>query len=160
MASSPALVSLDDFALRLGGLSASDEDRAQACLDDASALIRAEAGDEDWVDDDGALEEVPGVVVAVCVAASIRAFRNPEGVRTESIGTYSVAYADTSTAVFLTEGERRIVRRAAGLSGIGSVQLEGEWSTGFDAVYVPVEGGGDDFPLGVGEGEVGWRLSG
>lgn len=159
MASLPALVSLDDFALRVGGLSAADEDRAQACLDDASALIRAEAGTEDWVDDDGALEEVPGAIVAVCAAASIRAFRNPDGVRTETIGTYSVAYADTSTAVFLTEGERRIIRRAAGLSGIGSVQLEGEWSLG-EAVYVPVDRGGDDFPLGVPEGEVGWQLSG
>lgn len=159
MASLPALVSLDDFALRLGGLASSDEDRAQACLDDASALIRAEAGGEDWVDSDGALEEVPGVIVAVCVAAAIRAFRNPEGVRTESIGTYSVAYADTSTAVFLTEGERRIIRRAAGLSGIGNVQLEGEWSVGMDAVWVPVDRGGDDYPLGVGEGEVGWSLT-
>lgn len=160
MALLPALVSLDDFALRVGGISAADEDRAQAALDDASALIRAEAGTETWVDDDGALEAVPDVIVAVCVAAAIRAFRNPDGVRTESIGTYSVAYADTSTAVFLTEGERRIIRRAAGLTGIGSVQLEGEWSVGMDATWVPVDRGGDDFPLGPGEGEVGWRLSG
>lgn len=160
MASLPALVSLDDFALRVGGLGAADEDRAQACLDDASALVRAEAGGEDWVDDDGALEDVPGVIVAVCVAAAVRAFRNPEGVRSEQIGSYSVAYADTSTAVFLTEGERRIIRRAAGLSGIGNVQLEGEWSVGMDAVWVPVDRGGDDFPLGPGEGEMGWRLSG
>ena len=160
MASLPALVSLDDFALRLGGLAESDEDRAQACLDDASALVRAEAGGEDWVDTEGALEAVPDVIVAVCVAAAMRAFRNPEGVRTESIGTYSVAYADTSTAVFLTEGERRIIRRAAGISGIGSIELEGEWTVNPAAIYAPVDQGGDDFPLGVTEGEVGWRLSG
>lgn len=155
----PALVSLEDFALRLGGISASDEERAQAVLDDASALVRAEAGDEDWVDDDNTLEEVPGVIAAITVAVAIRAYRNPDGVRQESIGTYSVAYADTSTAVFLTEGERRMIRRAVGLSGIGSISLEGEWTLAA-ASYVPVEGGGDDFPLGPVEGELGWRLSG
>lgn len=156
----PALVSLDDFALRLGGLAAADEDRAQAALDDASALIRAEAGTEDWVDDDGGLEEVPDVIVAICAAVAIRAFRNPDGVRQEQIGNYSVSYADTSTAVFLTEGERRIIRRAVGVSGLNSISLEGEWTTNPSAVWVPVEGGGDYFPLGVPEGEIGWRLSG
>jgi hypothetical protein len=155
----PALVSLDDFALRLGGLAAVDEDRAQAALDDASALVRAEASTEDWVDDEGGLEEVPEVVVAVCVAVAIRAFRNPDGVRQETIGNYSVSYADTSTAVFLSPGERRTIRRAVGLSGLSSISLEGEWTTNPGA-YVPVVGGGDDFPLGVPEGDIGWRLSG
>ena len=155
----PVLVSLDDFALRLGGIAAADEDRAQAALNDASALIRAETGGEDWVDADGGLEEVPEVIAAVCIAAAIRAFRNPDGVRQETIGNYSVAYADSSTAVFLTEGERRIIRRAAGLTGLNSVALEGDWTLN-PAAYVPVEGGGDDFPLGVPEGEIGWRLSG
>lgn len=156
----PALVSLDDFALRVS-VSASDEERAQACLDDASALIRAEAGDEDWVDDDGALETVPDVIAAICVAVAVRAFRNADGVRSETIGNYSVAYADTSTAVFITAGERRMIRRAAGLTGISSVSLEGEWTAAISPeVYVPVEGGGDDFPLGVSEGDLGWRLSG
>lgn len=155
----PALVSLDDFALRLGGIAAADEDRAQAALNDASALIRAEAGTEDWVDDDGGLEEVPDVIVAVCVAVAVRAFRNPDGVRQETIGNYSVAYADTSTAVFLSTGERRTIRRAVGLTGLSSISLEGEWTLNPAAVYVPVEGGGEDFPLGVSEGEIGWRLS-
>lgn len=155
----PALVSLDDFALRLGGIAAADEDRAQAALNDASALIRAEAVSEDWVDDDGGLEEVPDVIVTICVAVAIRAFRNPDGVRQETIGNYSVAYADTTTAVYLTHGERREIRRAVGITGLGSISLEGEWTLNPSAVYVPVEGGGDDVPLGVAEGEIGWRLS-
>lgn len=160
MALLPALVSLDDFALRVGGVSASEEERAQAVLDDASALVRGEAGTEDWVDDDGALEAVPDLIAAITVAVAIRAYRNPDGVRSETIGTYSVAYADTSTAVFLTEGERRAIRRTVGMTGIGSVLLEGEWTRHPAATYVPVEGGGDDFPLGPAEGELGWRLSG
>lgn len=159
MAVLPALVSLEDFALRVGGIDAADEDRAQAALDDASALVRADACGEDWVDDDDELEDVPGVVTAIVIAVAIRAWRNPDGVRSETIGNYSVAYGDTSTAVFLTEGERRLIRRAAGCTGIGSIALEGDWTIN-PAVYVPVEGGGDDFPLGVSEGDLGWRLSG
>lgn len=155
----PALVSLEDFALRVGGISAADEDRAQAALDDASALVRAEAG-ENWVDADDAIEAVPDLIVTIAVAVAIRAFRNPEGVRSETIGNYSVAYADSSTAVFLTEGERRLIRRAGGRTGIGSISIEGEWTLNPAASYVPVEGGGDDFPFGPAEGELGWRLSG
>jgi hypothetical protein len=139
----PALVSLEDFALRLGGISASDEERAQAVLDDASALIRAEAG-EDWVDDEDTLENVPEVIVAVTVAVAIRAFRNPDGVRSESIGTYAVTYADTSTAVFLTAGERRTVRRAAGRMTMGSIELEGPYAA--EVLTVPVNIGGDEMP--------------
>lgn len=150
----PALVSLADFALRVGGISAADEDRAQAALDDASALVRAEAG-ENWVDAEDALEDVPDLIVTIVVAVAIRAFRNPEGVRSETIGNYSVAYADSSTAVFLTEGERRLIRRAGGRTGIGSIRLEGEWTLNPDAVYVPVHGGGDYLPMGVPEGEIG-----
>lgn len=143
----PALVSLDEFAVRLGGIAAADEDRAQACLDDASALIRDEAGAEDWVDDDGGLEEVPGVIVAICVAVAIRAFRNPEGVRSETVGGYAVTYADASTAVYLTPGERAQVRRAAGRSSIGSVTLESPYMP--DTVWVPVEGTTEPFPWDV-----------
>jgi hypothetical protein len=160
MAVLPALVSLEDFALRVGGIDAADEDRAQAALDDASALVRADACGEDWVDDNDELEEVPGVITAIVIAVAVRAWRNPDGVRSETIGNYSVAYGDTSTAVFITEGERRLIRRAAGCTGIGSIALEGEWTLNPSAVYVPVEGGGDDFPLGVSEGDLGWRLSG
>lgn len=140
----PALVSLDDFALRVGGVAAADEERAQACLDDASALIRTET-QTTWVDDDGALEEsIPDAVVTITYAVAIRAFRNPEGVRSESIGDYSVSYADGSTAVFLTEGERRMIRRAAGRGGLGSIELESPWQP--SAATVPIDIGGDEMP--------------
>ena len=48
--SDPALASLDDLETRMG--SVSDEARALALLDDASALIRAEAN-YTWIDADG-----------------------------------------------------------------------------------------------------------
>jgi len=145
MASLPALVSLEEFAARLGGIAAADEERAQAALDDASALIRVEAGTEDWVDDEGALETVPDVVVAVCVAVAGRAFRNPDGLRSEQIGTYSVSYGDTtSTAVYLTAADRRIIRRAVGLMSLGSIELESGYAP--NIVSVPVDIGGDPIP--------------
>ena len=144
MASLPALVSLEEFAARLGGIAAADEERAQAALDDASALIRVEAGTEDWVDDEGALETVPDVVVAVCVAVAGRAFRNPDGLRSEQIGTYSVTYGDATTAVYLTAAERRIVRRAAGMMSLGSIELESGYAP--NIVTVPVDIGGDPIP--------------
>jgi len=144
MASLPALVSLEEFAARLGGIAAADEERAQAALDDASALIRSEAGTEDWVDDEGALETVPDVVVAVCVAVAGRAFRNPDGLRSEQIGTYSVTYGDATTAVYLTAAERRIVRRAAGMMSLGSIELESGYAP--NIVTVPVDIGGDPIP--------------
>lgn len=146
----PALVSLDDFALRTPGIDAVDEDRAQACLDDASALIRAEAA-VTWVDDDGGLAEVPEVVVAVCVAVALRAWLNPDGARSEQIGNYSVTWADSSTGVYLSEGERRMIRRAAGRSAIGAVTLESPY--GSDTTeWADVVTGGDPLPWRAKEG--------
>lgn len=140
----PALVSLDDFALRVGGITSADEERAQACLDDSSALIRDEAR-LTWVDTEGGLEEIPDAVVAITYAVAIRAFRNPEGIRSEQIGQYSVTYADGSTAAFLTDGERRAIRRAAGRSGLGSMEIESPWAPP-DPYTVPVDIGGDEMP--------------
>lgn len=141
----PALVSLEDFAVRVGGIAAADEERAQACLDDASALIRNEA-QTTWVDDEGALSEtIPDAVVTTTYAVAIRAYRNPEGLRAEAVGDYSVTYADGSTSVFLTDAERRTIRRAAGLGGLGSIELEGSWVT-VAGYMVPVDIGGDPMP--------------
>ena len=61
--STPTLASLQQLDARFpGGLSDDDTNRALAALDDASAWIRSEAG-EDWLDDDGNLETVPAVIV-------------------------------------------------------------------------------------------------
>lgn len=148
MAVLPALVSLDDFALRAGGVDAADEDRAQAALDDASALIRAEAG-KTWVTDDELDDDLPDVIVAVCVAVALRAWLNPDGARSEQIGNYSVTWADSSTAVYLSDGERRTIRQAAGRSGIGSITLESPYAPNTE--WVPVSDGGDPLPWRVRE---------
>lgn len=119
----PPLASLEQFSNRLGASpEGADVDRAEAALDDASALIRTEAG-EDWLDAGGALETVPAAVEAVALAVALRAYRNPEGVQQSQVGDVSVTYAAGGGSAFLYPQERRIVRRAAGRQAVGSIQL-------------------------------------
>lgn len=116
----PAFATTAELALRLpGGLDAEDEARAEAALADASALVRAEAG-KTWVDDSNALSGVPDAITAVTIAAARRALTNPDGVASETIPDYSRTFASTSLSadIYLTRGERRVVQRAAGRSGL------------------------------------------
>lgn len=120
----PALVSLHQFADRLPGGVDGDEARAQAALDDASAEVRAAVdGEETWVDEDGLLTEVPDIVQVVTIAVARRAFVNPEGISQESVAAYGVSYATGSGDVYLTRKERQKVRRAVGLSSLGTIEL-------------------------------------
>lgn len=120
----PALADLADLAARLpGGIGNDDEPRAQAALDDASALIRAETG-ETWVTDDDppTLDAVPGVAVTICVAAAKRAFVNPDGVAQESLDGYSTSYRNDSSDVYLTRAERRLLGKLSAV-GLGVQRL-------------------------------------
>lgn len=140
----PALADIDGIKARLG-VTTIDETRAQALLDDASAIIRDEAG-KDWVTDGDLSEDLPPIVVTICYAVAIRAFRNPEGLRSETVGGEARAYF--SSDVFLTDAEAATIRKAAGKSMIGSITLTSPYPPPLcDTVYVPVEGGGDDFPM-------------
>lgn len=144
------LASVTSLGLRLGiTLTGADAERAAAVLDDASALIRAEAG-TDWLDEAEQLSGVPAVVEAIALAVAYRAFRNPDGVSQTSLGDASVAY-DRGTgqaAVYLTRDERRAVRRAAGTTVIGAIELASPWAMPVSSYPVPVEGGGDPIPIG------------
>lgn len=145
----PALADLEALAARLpGGIAEADEPRAQAALDDASALIRAEAG-EDWVTDTDELDtdELPDVAVTVCLAAARRAFVNPDGVTSEAIDGYQTQYRNDSADVYLTRAERRLVRLAVGRGVIGAQPLtrgEVETATVGTAVGAPIS---DEFPF-------------
>lgn len=114
----PSFVTLEAFAVRIpGGISAADEERAEAALVDASALVRA-AARKTWVTG-GALDaDLPDVIVTVTAAAARRAMVNPDGVRSEGIGSYSVGFADASSDVYLTKKETALVRQVAGASGL------------------------------------------
>lgn len=70
---------------------------------------------------------IPGEVKRVCLQAAARAYRNPAGLRSETIGSESYTYATPSNGVAadvtLTDQERRDVRRALGVSSASSVAL-------------------------------------
>lgn len=119
----PALADLEALAARIfpSGIDEAEEPRAQAALDDASALIRAEAG-QDWVtagDPVALSDDLPDVAVTVCLAAARRALVNPDGVVSETIQGYATNYGNDSGDVYLTRAERRLIRRASGLGTVG-----------------------------------------
>ncbi|MBM3679151.1 MAG: hypothetical protein FJW96_14950 [Actinobacteria bacterium] len=145
----PALASVSALEARLGvTLAGVDAERASAALDDASALIRAEAG-TDWLDDEGALTGVPPVVEQVALAVAYRTFRNPDAFTQTSLGDASVAYDRSGqSAVYLSREERRAVRRAAGATAVGAIELASPWAVPASTYPAPVAGGGDPIPLG------------
>jgi len=128
----PPLASLQEFSARLGYTPEGVEaERAEALLDEASELIRDEAG-EDWVDSDSGLGLVPRRVVKICLAVAYRAFVNPEALTQRGIGDSNKSYDRTrregGEAVYLTEAERKAIRRAAGASTFTAVTLTSPYS--------------------------------
>ena len=105
-----------------------DAARAGAALDDASALIRAEAG-LTWADDDGELDEVPDLIATLCLKVARRSLRNPDGVtgQSESISDYSLSLQFATADAYITGAERDLIRRAVGVGGLSSVGVEVPW---------------------------------
>lgn len=119
----PALASLDDLNVRLPEPAEEDADeaRAQAALDDASTLVRLTTG-QSYVDEDEELiDSIPDVVVVVTLAAARRAYLNPDDVRQESVGPYSVTLA--GTGVYLTDDEKALLSPADTVRGLSSVRV-------------------------------------
>ncbi len=126
--STPTLASLQQLEARFpGGLSDDDTPRALAALDDASAWIRVEAG-EDWLDDDGLLETVPAAIVSVCCAVARRIVDNPAGIMQRSIAGYSEGLTNATTDVYLTKQEKAIIRKVTGNGGMTVVTLESPYT--------------------------------
>lgn len=104
-----------------GGIPDDDQVRAQAVLDDVSAYVLDLVGDETsqvW-EDDGA----PAAVVAVVCAASARSMVNPYQHASVTEGSFTWR-ADNTSGVWLTSDEKATVRRAAGIPGWASVEIE------------------------------------
>lgn len=114
------LATVDDVEQRLGDvtLGHSDQARVTALLDDASELVRLEAG-TDWAPP----AVVPGSVKAVVLRMVDRAYRNPEGFSAESDGDYSYQRTQVQAGVYLTDAERAIIRRALGRTGLWTQPL-------------------------------------
>ena len=152
----PSLATIADMEARLGH-PIDDQDertRAQALLDDASALIRFEAN-MTWMDetvDPAVLGVVPDFVVALTVRAALRGWFNPAGIEAAQLGAVSVRYG----GAWLTAAERQqlaLMNRGMGMQQILLTPGFG-WERNTYG-YVPVDNepglhtpAADWFPLG------------
>jgi len=107
---------------------AADEERVAALLEDACAMAADVIG---RTYEDGSGSEVPrGIVSTVCSAVR-RAYDNPTGLQSETIGDYSWRAGYTgisgtaSAGLYFTKSEVRVMRRSAGKSAVGSIELTG-----------------------------------
>lgn len=108
MAQLPPLAGLDELERRLpqGRIAeGEDEVRAGAALEDASTLVRAEAG-VDWVDDAGNLTAVPDPVVTVVCAVAARAMNTSFRFGADS------ETGPAESGLFLKATERALIRSA------------------------------------------------
>lgn len=127
----PALATVDDLEILLGE-SVVDPAQADARLCQASELVRAYAG-QDWLDDDEtALDGVPGAIPGVVCGIVERATRNPDGVTQEAAGPFSRSFgADAASRIYLADGDKRIIRRAAGAQPLAVISTtRGQMETG------------------------------
>lgn len=139
------LATLEDVEQRLGGVTL-DHDaqaRVEALLDDASELVRLEAGTT-WE----APAVVPGAVKAVVLRMVDRAYRNPEGFSAESDGDYSYQRTQVQPGVYLTDAELRIIRRAMGRTGLWTQPLTRNECVA-DTVWMEDSFGCELFPVDV-----------
>ena len=102
-------------------LSGTDLAAAQACLDDATALVRQEAG-RTWESPTDTVTTPPDAVVTIVLRLALRMFRNPEGAESETLGDWSRSGMGDG---LLTEDERWIIRSAAGIAydGTGTMTI-------------------------------------
>lgn len=110
-----ALISLAQFEARHEeDLDATEQIRVTTLIDDASALIVAAVKDS-TVTDTWDPNAAPDAVVPVIYRMVRRAFVNPDGMESETIGSYTWRRG-REPGIFMTKEERREVRRAAGQS--------------------------------------------
>ena len=126
-------VSFDEFSLRYENtIPAADEARVGALLDDACALASDITGATYAVGN-----EIPGMITATVCTAVRRAYENPLGLGGETIGDYSWRVSgDSDSGVYFTPNEARTMRRAAGKSSVGTLELQGMLPAVDDAQFV------------------------
>lgn len=97
-----------------------DNDRAVELLSYASELVRGRAR-RTWLDDDGALLEVPEGIAAVTAAMVDRAVRNPSGSTQENAGPFSSSWGPRAhERIYLTAADRQIID-AHGKARVGTL---------------------------------------
>ena len=152
----PSLATIADMEARLGRpiTDEAERERAQALLNDASALIRFEAN-QTWMDetqDPPVLGPVPDYVVSLTALSALRGWYNPAGIESAQLGAVSVRYG----GAWLTNAERANLALLNRGQGFQSLELTPGF--GFERAsygWVPVDNAenlhtpeADWFPLG------------
>lgn len=105
-----SFATLEEMSVRVpGGIPTADEPRAQAYLDDATALIMEEV-ERDWT-------QVPAIARRITLSAALRAWFNPAFVSSEQLGDYQTVRSALG-GVYLTEDERADLQKLAGSSSL------------------------------------------
>lgn len=117
----PPLAISDDLEKRVGiEFTTTDEVRAEAILDDVSALARR-AARQTWE-----TGECPDDVFATVLSASRRLFVNPNGFASEQDGDYSYRLpGDIVEAGVFTEAETDVLESYRPTSGLWALQITG-----------------------------------
>lgn len=109
MATLPPLAVVDDLAAWVGQDIAPADPRAGAVLSAASALVRAYTS-QTWVDDTGALTDVPDEAVAVVVQAAGRVWLNPAGLESVTLDDGTRRWGSGGgQGLYLSESEKEIL---------------------------------------------------
>jgi hypothetical protein len=117
------LITLPELLAR-PGFDGIDSGQAEALIADASALVRECARGEL---DDVEPPDTPPAVVAVVVNMIRRGWTNPAGAVQETLGDYSYSMGGQGVAtLYVTAREKRIIRRAVGVLGVGTVTMTGD----------------------------------
>lgn len=138
----PPLVSPVELTRRLpSGELIEDTDRVAAAVEDASTLVRDEAG-ATWVDDTGSLTAVPDVVRMITLEVARRALNRSF--------LFGAEGDDRDTGLFLRADEKRRLNAVTGETGTKPALWTLPTTRGDepDVDYRPVEGGGDPLPWG------------
>lgn len=140
----PPLATVAELSARLPvSVDLGDATRAAAVLEDASALVRDEAG-ATWVDSVGALTVVPDVVRMIVLEVAGRALNRSFVYGAEGEGAREVG------GLYLKGDEKR--RLNAAVAGGGTKPslwtLPTTRGDADDVEYRPVSGGGDPLPWG------------
>ena len=123
----PALATVE--GLRARGVDVSDAARARAAIDDVSALIHHETGNQ-WVIDGALSAAMPPVVATIAYKAIRRALANPDDVASEQIGPFQQTRRQTDGDVYLTTSEKETLQGTLGnKTGLSSLRLEAPWPT-------------------------------
>jgi len=107
----PPLAAVSDLAAWVGRDIPDADPRAGAVLSAASAIVRSEV-DQTWVDDQGALTEVPDDVAVVVVQVAARVWLNPSGLESLTIDDATRRWSSSGPlGLHLTDSERAILAK-------------------------------------------------